>query len=152
MTPGENVELGITAFRAKQRFSGAARLVMVGDGPLHSKSQRQHPGLSFEGLRRGERLAACYASADIFLFPSGTEPCGNVALEAKASGLAVVATITPPLAGTSRAARPACRCRTPTRRFVSWRTGVFGSVSAGRRAPMPRRWTGKTLQTASPHC
>ena len=87
----KNVELGVTAFRAKQRFSGAVRLVMVGVGPLHSKLQRQHPDPTFEGLRRGERLAACYASADIFLLPSETETFGNVVLEAMAGGLAVVA-------------------------------------------------------------
>ena len=40
---------------------------------------------------RGEQLAAHYASADIFLFPSHTETFGNVTLEAMASGLAVVA-------------------------------------------------------------
>ena len=39
-----------------------------------------------------ERLAAHYASADIFLFPSETETYGNVVPEALASGLAVVAT------------------------------------------------------------
>ena len=40
---------------------------------------------------RGEALAACYASADLFVFPSLTETFGNVTLEALASGLPVVA-------------------------------------------------------------
>jgi glycosyltransferase involved in cell wall biosynthesis len=39
----------------------------------------------------GDSLAAHYASADVFLFPSETETFGNVTLEAMASGLAVVA-------------------------------------------------------------
>ncbi len=42
-------------------------------------------------MRRGEDLAAHYASADVFLFPSLTETYGNVTLEALASGLAVIA-------------------------------------------------------------
>ena len=42
-------------------------------------------------MRHGEDLAAHYASADLFLFPSLTETYGNVTLEALASGLPVVA-------------------------------------------------------------
>jgi glycosyltransferase involved in cell wall biosynthesis len=42
-------------------------------------------------MRQGEDLAAHYASADLFLFPSLTETFGNVTLEALASGLAVAA-------------------------------------------------------------
>jgi glycosyltransferase involved in cell wall biosynthesis len=42
-------------------------------------------------MRVGEDLAAHYASADLFLFPSLTETFGNVTMEAMASGLAVVA-------------------------------------------------------------
>ncbi|MBS1172939.1 MAG: glycoside hydrolase, partial [Proteobacteria bacterium] len=45
----------------------------------------------FAGMRTGEDLAAHYASADLFLFPSLTETFGNVTAEALASGLAVVA-------------------------------------------------------------
>ena len=43
------------------------------------------------GVRRGEDLAAHYASADLFVFPSLTETFGNVVPEAMASGLPVVA-------------------------------------------------------------
>jgi glycosyltransferase involved in cell wall biosynthesis len=49
------------------------------------------PDAIFAGLRRGDDLAAHYASADVFLFPSITETFGNVVPEAMASGLAVVA-------------------------------------------------------------
>lgn len=38
----------------------------------------------------GEELSAAYASADIFMMPSESETLGFVALEAMASGLAVV--------------------------------------------------------------
>lgn len=91
VAPEKNIELAIAAFRAMQRRNQAARLVIVGDGPLRASLQQAYPDLRFEGLRRGEQLAACCASADIFLFPSETETFGNVVLEAMASGLAVVA-------------------------------------------------------------
>ena len=42
-------------------------------------------------MRRGEDLAAHFASGDLFLFPSLTETFGNVTLEAMASGVATVA-------------------------------------------------------------
>jgi glycosyltransferase involved in cell wall biosynthesis len=42
-------------------------------------------------MRSGEDLAAHYASADLFVFPSLSETFGNVTMEALASGLAVVA-------------------------------------------------------------
>jgi glycosyltransferase involved in cell wall biosynthesis len=45
----------------------------------------------FAGMRLGVDLAAHYASADVFLFPSTSETYGNVTIEAMASGLAVVA-------------------------------------------------------------
>ena len=45
----------------------------------------------FAGTRRGEDLAAHYASGDLFLFPRLTETFGNVTLEAMASGLPVAA-------------------------------------------------------------
>jgi glycosyltransferase involved in cell wall biosynthesis len=42
-------------------------------------------------MRIGEDLAAHYASADLFLFPSLTETYGNVVAEAMASALPVLA-------------------------------------------------------------
>ncbi len=46
----------------------------------------------FTGYLDGEDLAAAYASADLFLFPSSTDTFGNVILEAQASGLPVIVT------------------------------------------------------------
>jgi glycosyltransferase involved in cell wall biosynthesis len=68
-----------------------ARLVFVGDGPARRELEARLPHAVFAGTRTGADLAAHYASADIFLFPSLTETYGNVTLEAMASGLAVVA-------------------------------------------------------------
>ncbi len=67
------------------------RLVLVGDGPERQRLQQRCPDGIFAGVRHGDDLAAHYASADVFLFPSTTETFGNVVPEAMASGLAVVA-------------------------------------------------------------
>ena len=74
-----------------QRQHPSLRFVLVGDGPLRATLQQAHPDFVFCGAHTGERLAAHYASADVFLFPSETETFGNVTLEALASGLVVVA-------------------------------------------------------------
>jgi glycosyltransferase involved in cell wall biosynthesis len=66
-------------------------LVLVGDGPQRGELERLCQGAHFAGLRRGDDLAAHYASADLFLFPSQTETFGNVVPEAMASGVPVVA-------------------------------------------------------------
>ncbi len=66
---------------------------ITGDGPLLSELTAQElPNVIFTGEKRGEELAQIYASADAFVFPSGTETFGNVVLEAMASGLPVICT------------------------------------------------------------
>lgn len=87
----KSLGLALQAFRALQARMPAARMVMVGDGPQRGALADAFPDVIFAGTRRGEELAAHYASADVFLFPSLTETFGNVVLEAMASGLAVVA-------------------------------------------------------------
>ncbi|QRV90103.1 Serine carboxypeptidase [Ceratobasidium sp. AG-Ba] len=68
--------------------------VFVGDGPakagLEDRCRRNGVPAIFMGHQSGERLAECYASADIFAFPSYTETFGQVVLEALASGLPVI--------------------------------------------------------------
>ena len=86
----KNVGLGLRAFeQARQRRPGL-RLVVVGDGPARSRLQSAHPEVRFVGVQRGAELAAHYASADMFLFPSLSDTFGNVVMEALASGLPVV--------------------------------------------------------------
>ena len=91
LAPEKNVALALRAFEAYRRHDVSARLVMVGDGPLRPRIERLRPQPVLTGWRRGADLAQCYASADLFLFPSMTETFGNVVLEALASGLTVVA-------------------------------------------------------------
>jgi len=87
----KNLDTLLTAFEAVRRNHPAARLLLVGDGPQRAELQARCPAAIFAGQRHGEDLAAHYASADLFLFPSLTETFGNVTTEAMASGLPVVA-------------------------------------------------------------
>lgn len=91
LAPEKNLELVIQAFEAMRQANPDILLVMVGDGPARAELQRNHPHVLFAGMRTGEDLAAHYASADVFLYPSLTETYGNVTVEAMASGLAVLA-------------------------------------------------------------
>jgi len=93
IAPEKRVELLIEAFPLIQaRTSKKVALVYVGGGPaLESLRARKVPDVHFAGYRRGEDLAAHYASADAFVFPSDTETFGQVVTEAMSSGLPVVA-------------------------------------------------------------
>ena len=91
LAPEKNLPLVLRAFEAMLAIAPRARLVLVGDGPARAALEAKHPQHVFAGMRTGDDLAAHYASADIFLFPSLTETFGNVTAEAMASGLAVVA-------------------------------------------------------------
>jgi len=91
MAPEKNLALVEKCFAALQVWHPAARLVWVGDGPSARQLALDHPEQHFAGMRHGEDLAAHYASADLFLFPSLSETYGNVVAEAMASGVPVVA-------------------------------------------------------------
>jgi glycosyltransferase involved in cell wall biosynthesis len=68
-------------------------LAIVGKGPIQRDLERKFAGTRtvFTGLLTGENLAAAYASADLFVFPSTTETLGMAMIEALASGLPVIA-------------------------------------------------------------
>ena len=87
----KNLRAVVAAFEAIAERRADAKLVFVGDGPMAEKLRQQCPQAVFCGSRRGEDLAAHYASGDLFLFPSLTETFGNVTTEALASGLCVLA-------------------------------------------------------------
>ncbi|KAJ9476987.1 Glycosyltransferase [Pseudozyma hubeiensis] len=91
----KNLRLLIEAFKLlPTSVRSKAKLVFVGDGPARGDLTRLCNKLeldaSFMGHQKGSRLAAMYASASIFAFPSFTETFGQVVLEALASGLPVV--------------------------------------------------------------
>ncbi len=50
--------------------------VVVGDGPQRAALQRRFPEVHFTGYRTGRALAAAYAGADVFVFPSRTDTFG----------------------------------------------------------------------------
>jgi glycosyltransferase involved in cell wall biosynthesis len=91
LAPEKNLDLLVRSWRAMAEVRPGTRLVVVGDGPSAQALQAQCPEALLLGARRGAELAACYASADVFVFPSVTETYGNVVPEAMASGLAVMA-------------------------------------------------------------
>jgi glycosyltransferase involved in cell wall biosynthesis len=82
------VEKNIGAFLAAN-LPGSK--VVVGDGPQIEDLRRKHPEVLFTGAKQGEELAACYAAASVFVFPSRTDTFGLVLLEALASGVPVAA-------------------------------------------------------------
>jgi len=65
--------------------------VVVGDGPAFADLRARYPAAHFLGPRSGEALAACYAGADVFVFPSRTDTFGLVMIEALACGTPVAA-------------------------------------------------------------
>lgn len=69
------------------------RLALVGDGPDRARLEREFKGLPvyFAGFMQGETLAAAFASADVFVFPSELESFGLVAVESMAAGVPVIA-------------------------------------------------------------
>ena len=86
LAPEKHVELlaGITALPG-------VRLVIVGGGPAEATLRRQMPDALFLGERRGNDLAAIYASLDVFVHSGPYETFGQTLQEAAASGLPVVA-------------------------------------------------------------
>lgn len=82
----KNLDWLVEAARAHPEWE----VVFVGDGPQRPALEAALPGATFAGFLDGEVLAAAYADADIFAFPSLTETFGNVVLEAHASGLPAV--------------------------------------------------------------
>lgn len=82
------VEKNIEAF-LDSRVEGTK--AVVGDGPALAALKMRYPDVLFLGARHGMDLAAAYAAADVFVFPSRTDTFGLVNIEALACGLPVAA-------------------------------------------------------------
>jgi glycosyltransferase involved in cell wall biosynthesis len=74
-----------------QALGPRAVFAVAGDGPSAHGLYRRLPETRKLGFIPVADLAEVYACADVCVFPSHTETCGLVALEAMASGVAVVA-------------------------------------------------------------
>jgi glycosyltransferase involved in cell wall biosynthesis len=89
----KSLELLLNAFTRLAGDHPQARLVIAGEGPYKRapvKSYR-NPAITFTTWKRGEGLAALFASADVFALPSSTETLSLVSLESMASGVPVLA-------------------------------------------------------------
>ncbi len=84
VAPEKNIE----AFLASSHHGSK---VVVGDGPALPALRRAFPDVCFLGHQEGDALAACYAGADVMVFPSRTDTFGLVMIEALASGTPVAA-------------------------------------------------------------
>ena len=91
LAPEKNLPLLMRCYEGLKAERAGSKLVLVGDGPARAALAAQYPDVIFAGTLRGETLAAHFASADVFCFPSLSETFGNVTLEAMASGIATVA-------------------------------------------------------------
>lgn len=93
----KNLPFLIKAFKQILQVRPKTRLVIIGGGPLEESLKQFCVKLNIEnkviftGLLSRYKIVHCYASADIFTFPSVTETQGLVIGEAKAGGLPVVA-------------------------------------------------------------
>ena len=65
--------------------------VVVGDGPQREELENRYPDVRFVGAKFDNELAAHYACADVFVFPSLTDTFGLVILEAWGAGTPVAA-------------------------------------------------------------
>ncbi|MGZ0654634.1 glycosyltransferase family 4 protein [Coraliomargarita sp. W4R72] len=86
----KDIPLSLESWTAARKHCPDLKMVVVGDGPIRKKLERQWPEVHFAGMRYDEDLARYYASADVFIFGSTSETFGNVVIEAMASGLVVV--------------------------------------------------------------
>jgi glycosyltransferase involved in cell wall biosynthesis len=92
IAPEKNVDYLAEALAIVAARRPDVRMLMVGDGPSRAALERRlGASARFVGYKTGQDVADHYAAADIFAFSSLTETFGNVVLEAKASGLPVVA-------------------------------------------------------------
>jgi len=89
----KNLDALLRAFTRLEQEYPNARLILAGEGPYRRALVKSYksPRVMFTGWKRGEELAALFASADVFAQPSKTETLSLVSLESMASGVPVLA-------------------------------------------------------------
>jgi glycosyltransferase involved in cell wall biosynthesis len=86
----KDLDVLANAYRRLRDEGLSIQLFVVGHGPYSEALSETLPDAFFTGYLTGKDLAAAYASADVFVFPSTTDTFGNVVIEAQASGIPVV--------------------------------------------------------------
>ena len=89
----KNLDLLLRVFQDLRASGQAVRLLLAGDGPARKALEEQaagSPEIVFLGRLERPTLRACYALADVFVFPSTTDTFGMAVLEAQAFGLPAV--------------------------------------------------------------
>lgn len=89
----KNLDLLLHVFQKLRAGGQDVRLVLAGDGPDRAALEQQADGstdIIFAGRIERLTLRACYALADVFVFPSTTDTFGMAVLEAQAFGLPAV--------------------------------------------------------------
>jgi L-malate glycosyltransferase len=96
LQPVKGVAVLVAAWRYVQAAIPAARLVLVGDGPLRGELERQIDTLgirsSVELPGRSSEVPRLLRTADVYVQPSFQEGLPNSVLEAMSAGLPIVAT------------------------------------------------------------
>ncbi|MGO8818407.1 MAG: glycosyltransferase family 4 protein [Terriglobia bacterium] len=89
----KNLDVLLKAFVRLTKEHPHARVVVAGEGPHLRALERsfRSPNIAFTSWKKGEELAALFASADVFALPSTTETLSLVSLESMASGVPVLA-------------------------------------------------------------
>ena len=82
------VEKNLEAFLA---LDTPGSKTVIGDGPHEALFRQKYKSAHFFGRKFGEDLAAHFAAADLFVFPSKTDTFGLVLLEAVSCGVPVAA-------------------------------------------------------------
>ena len=100
---GLGLNLPVTLYQAGEGTMNAGLFYMPGEahvvffgailerlkGPQLEALKEKHTDVHFLGVKQGDELAACFANADCFVFPSLTDTFGLVILEAMAAGTPV---------------------------------------------------------------
>ena len=93
----KNVDFLLKSFQEVSKHIPDCRLVLVGKGPLEEdlrqlcRQQGIEDKVIFTGELSRQLIVHCYASSDLFVFPSVSDTQGLVIGEAKAAGVPVVA-------------------------------------------------------------
>jgi glycosyltransferase involved in cell wall biosynthesis len=97
-TDGEKILLNVGRVSKEKGLDDFCRLqipgtrkIVVGDGPYRAELEQRYSDVEFVGARTGRELAAYYANADVFVFPSRTDTFGVVIIEALVCGTPVAA-------------------------------------------------------------